>query len=268
MLHSRSAPLAQRKLCTSLALSLVGAALCGVHPVHAGRNHGVVAISPSHAPVRGQSPTPNRDVANMPASAGVLVGEPGLEPGTDDYVHVIAPGGTVVSGPLVARLSGDATLFSVPVSGAARGWYLVHWNVTSSDGHSLGGDDGSWWAFGHRGSTVRVTRMASLRLSSVIAGDGTLTASMNGMRTGLRTVTISRVPGSVYAARWTLQGVVDGAMNPRFSWDVRTDRTKRTVTLSGIVPRAGTYVLSVLFTVPTAKGTSLNEYTATVRVPA
>lgn len=266
MLHSHSAPRSRWAPRTLVAFTLAGAALCGVHPVRAGTNHGMVTYSPAHAPVRGQSPTPNRNATRMPATAGVLAGEPGLEPGAADYLRVIAPGGAVVSGPLAARGSGDATLFSVSVSGAARGWYMVHWNVTSGDGHPMGGDDGSWWTFGHRATTVGVARAATLRLSSVIAGGGTLTASMNGMRTGLRTVTVSHVPGSVYAARWTLQGEVDGAMNPRFSWDVTSNRAKKTATLSGIVPRAGTYVVSVFLTVPTATGTSLNEYTATVRI--
>ena len=254
---------------TVVALTLVGAALCGVPPVRAA---GTTIAVPSgvvmHAPVRGQSPTPNRNLTKMPTTAGVLAGEPGLGGDAGDYVRVIAPNGTTVSGSVTARESGDDTLLTTPVSGAAKGWYLVHWNVTSGDGHPMGGDDGAWWAFGYKATTVVVKKPVAVKMSAVVAGASPLTGTINGVRTGLRTITLSKVPGTVYAARWTLQGSVDGATNPQFSWDVSTNRTKKTATLSGIVPRTGTYSVSVLVTVPTATGSSLNEYVMTARVTA
>lgn len=255
---------------TAAVLTCVGAALCGATPVHGevmpgGPQPGVMV---EHAPVRGQSPTPNRNAAAMPASAGVLAGEPGLGGAEGDYVHVISPTGTVVSGEVSARESGDTTLLTAPLSGNARGWYLVHWNVVSSDGHPMGGDDGAWWAFGHRGSTVPVKKPTTIRLAPVTSGAPPLTGTMNGMRTGMRTITLSKVQGTVYAARWTLQGSLDGATNPQFSWDVSTNRAKKTATLSGIVPRTGTYTVSVLVKTTTTSGTTLTEYVMSTKVSA
>lgn len=253
---------------TVVALTLVGAALCVVPPATVRAGNTTPSQAVMHAPVRGQSPTPNRNLGRMPASAGVLAGEESLQPAEGDFLRVIAPGGAVVSGALDARESGDATLVSSPITGAARGWYLVHWNVTSGDGHAMGGDEGAWWSFGYRATTLSVKKMSSVNLAAVVPGGGTLSATINGLRTGIRTITVSRVSGTVYAARWTLKGVVDGATNPQFSWDVSTNKTKKTAALSGIVPRIGTYVVSVLVRTTTASGTSLTEYSTTVRVTA
>ena len=250
------------------ALTFVGAALCGVTPLPAGADGAPPSHLVMHAPLRGQSPVPNRNLARMPSSAGVLAGEESLAPADGDFLRVLAPNGAVVSGALDARESGDATLVSAPITGTARGWYLVHWNLTSGDGHAMGGEAGAWWAFGHRATTSSVKKTSSVNLAAVVPGGGTLSATINGLRTGIRTITVSKVPGTVYAARWTMKGVVDGATDPEFSWDVSTNRTKRTATLSGIVPRAGTYVVSVLVRTTTASGTSLTEYSTTVRVTA
>ena len=88
------------------------------------------------------------------------------------------------------------------------------------------------------------------------------------MRTGMRTITLSKVQGTVYAARWTLQGSLDGATNPQFSWDVSTNRAKKTATLSGIVPRTGDYTVSVLVKTTTTSGTTLTEYVMSTKVSA
>lgn len=59
---------------------------------------------------------------------------------------------------------------------------------------------------------------------------------------------------------------MDGTTNPQFSWDITNNTKKKTAALSGIIPRPGTYVVSVLVTVASAAGKSLTEYTAMVRV--
>lgn len=269
MRHSSAEGLSRSAPRTVVALTLVGAALCGMPPSHAA---GAARTVPSgfvmHAPVRSQSPTPNRNLTKMPSTADVLAGDLDLGGNSGDYIRVISPKGALVSGPLTARESGDDTLLTTPVSGAAKGWYLVHWNVVSGDGHPMGGDDGAWWSFGFKATTVAVKKPLAVKLAPVVTGTSPLTGTINGARTGLRTITLSKMPGTVHAARWTLQGSVDGVTNPQFSWDVSSNRKMKTAKLSGIVPRIGTYNVSVLVTVPTATGTSLNEYMMTVRVTA
>lgn len=274
MPHNRSMRLTGSVPRTAVVLTLVGAALCGAPfvsaqdvahrgtPRPAGRAGGGVVL---HAPVRGQSPTPNRNLTRMPAAAAVLAGEPDLQPTQGDFIRVIGPSGATVSGQLTAQESGDSTLVTTPVTGSAKGWYVVHWNLTSSDGHPMGGESGSWWAFGHRATTSVVKKPTVLRLSAAV-GTKQLNAALNGALTGMRTVTLSALPGTVYAARWTLQGSVDGTTNPQFSWDITNNTRKKTAALSGIIPRPGTYVVSVLVTVASAAGKSLTEYTAMVRV--
>lgn len=274
MPHNRSMRFTGSAPRTAAVLTLVSAALCGVPPVSArgsvhtdGRPDAVQRTGSvvTHAPVRGQSPTPNRNLTKMPTEVGVLAGEPGIEPASDDYIRVLAPSGATVSGGMSARESGDSTLVTTAVSGSAKGWYLVHWNVTSSDGHPMGGEQGAWWAFGNRGTTTVVKQPSSLRLTPAVAGKP-INAVINGTRTGLRTVTLTSLPGTVYAARWTLQGTVDGATNPQFSWDITNNARKKSAVVSGIIPRAGNYVVSVLITVTSSTGNSLIEYTARVKV--
>ena len=203
----------------------------------------------------------------MPISVGVLAGEPGLG-GSGDYIRVITPSGSVLNGPLGSRAVGDATLVSMNLNSPTRGWYLVHWNVLASDGHPMGGEEGAWWTFGVKATTATVKRATTVRFEPVVPGTPPFTGTVNGTRIGLRKLTLSRIPGIVNTAKVALKGAVDGSANPEFPWDVTTNQSQKSTTISGIFPRAGTYVVDVVLTIQVKNIFTRVEYAATVTISA
>ena len=213
-----------------------------------------VSVAPSfaspvvrHSTPRNFTPVPNSVVTTAPL-AGFLLGDGGLGNGPNDHIDVYDAAGIAHSGATSGRASGDFSLVSSPLSNMLKGWYAVHWNVESTDGHMAGGDDGDWWAFG---VGIKTTPLPSKKLR--LDGDvklpsipANLSGSINGLRTGTRKVSFMKSSATVLTVRIKLiESKVSTLVGAEFDWGVGVDKRMKTAYAIGAVPFPGRYRLTV-----------------------
>lgn len=218
---------------------------------------------PLHASARNFTPAANSVVAAAPI-AGILLGEEGLGNGPHDFIDVFDARGVTHSGGTSGRASGDLSIMSTPLSAMAKGWYAVHWNAESSDGHMAGGDDGSWWVFGIGTKTVttatkKLSFGVDVKMSPLPAS---LSATVNGLRTGSRKLTFAKTTAAVTTVRLTLmKSGVANLVGAQFDWAVGFDTKAKTSYALGALPFVGTYRMTVQGTVGSVTGVWRSEVT-------
>jgi methionine-rich copper-binding protein CopC len=229
---------------------------------------GVSSVASAHAPVRGTAPFANQNLKKAPTVVEVLAGESGLGSHPDDYISVFDASGTNHASPMTASAQGDFSRISASVSSMSNGWYGVHWNVMSEDGHPMGGDEGGWWAFGVNGKTTKTaTRRINLSNPSKPSGvPASVRTSLNGLRVGSRTMTATMKWGTMTSLKWI---VVDSPIaelkGATFSWSVSCAKRTRVCTAKGIIPFVATYRIEAQISAKTQQGrlTSVWSSTAT-----
>lgn len=203
-----------------------------------------------HAPVLGVDPAANTDVNKIPTSAAVLVGDTSLG-GPDDFLFTYDKAGINHAGAIQTSPVGDATKLTVPLSSMKTGWYASHWNVQSADGHMAGGDDGLWWAFGVKAKTPTAKSVKIKLRASVLVEPlpSSLTVSLNGRRTGMRTLTTSIASARVTSFRFLrTNDSPDSLRNASFTWPVSYNKKTKKYSSTGIIPFAGTYTVTAQIT--------------------
>ena len=219
-----------------------------------------------HAAARNFTPAPNTVVSGAPIAA-LLLGDEGVGNGTDDYVDVYDARGVEHSGPTTGRASGDLSLVSTPLATMSRGWYAVHWNVVSADGHMAGGDNGAWWVFGVNVKTVaaplrRIAFRADVALPTL---PPTLTTTLDGVRTGSRTLTFAKTSAVVTTVRWKLiRSSTARLVGAEFDWAVGSDRKTKSTYAIGAVPFPGVYRVTVQANVGSVTGVWRSELNVVV----
>ena len=203
-----------------------------------------------HAPVLGVAPAANTNSKITPFSAAVLIGEPNLG-GSQDYLLVLDAKGTNHAGSISTSAVVESTKLTVPLTTMKPGWYAAHWNVQSEDGHMAGGDDGSWWAFGVRAvspsaKTVKIKLRASVPVEPL---PSSLTVSLNGRRTGMRTLTASMANARVTSFRFIRNNESPESLRgASFSWPVTYNKKTELYSSTGVIPFAGSYTLTAQIT--------------------
>jgi methionine-rich copper-binding protein CopC len=203
-----------------------------------------------HAPVLGVAPAANTNSKITPFSAAVLIGEPNLG-GSQDYLLVLDAKGTNHAGSISTSAVVESTKLTVPLTTMKPGWYAAHWNVQSEDGHMAGGDDGSWWAFGVRAvspsaKTVKIKLRASVPVEPL---PSSLTVSLNGRRTGMRTLTASMANARVTSFRFIRNNESPESLRgASFSWPVTYNKKTKLYSSTGVIPFAGSYTLTAQIT--------------------
>jgi methionine-rich copper-binding protein CopC len=203
-----------------------------------------------HAPVLGVAPAANTNSKITPFSAAVLIGEPNLG-GSQDYLLVLDAKGTNHAGSISTSAVVESTKLTVPLTTMKPGWYAAHWNVQSEDGHMAGGDDGSWWAFGVRAvspsaKTVKIKLRASVPVEPL---PPSLTVSLNGRRTGMRTLTASMANARVTSFRFIRNNESPESLRgASFSWPVTYNKKTKLYSSTGIIRFAGSYTLTAQIT--------------------
>ena len=203
-----------------------------------------------HAPVLGVAPAANTNSKITPFSAAVLIGEPNLG-GSQDYLLVLDAKGTNHAGSISTSAVVESTKLTVPLTTLQPGWYAAHWNVQSEDGHMAGGDDGSWWAFGVRAvspsaKTVKIKLRASVPVEPL---PSSLTVSLNGRRTGMRTLTASMANARVTSFRFIRNNESPESLRgASFSWPVTYNKKTKLYSSTGVIPFAGSYTLTAQIT--------------------
>lgn len=221
-----------------------------------------VSVASAHAPLQGQSPSPNSNLKTAPTAVSLLAGEQGIGTAPTDYLTVLDGSGVNHANALAATTRENSTLISAPLNGMSKGWYGVHWNISSDDGHPMGGDSGAWWAFGVNGSTAKSPKVALVARNAMppVGTKATLPISVSGNRKGNQTITVVNKWGTLYSAKWTLNDPAHVSLNgAMFSWFSICKKTVATCTATGVLPFAGTYdlVLQVISTSKTGSNTSL-----------
>lgn len=203
-----------------------------------------------HAPVLGVAPAANTNSKITPFSAAVLIGEPNLG-GSQDYLLVLDAKGTNHASSISTSAVVESTKLTVPLTTMKPGWYAAHWNVQSEDGHMAGGDDGSWWAFGVRAvspsaKTVKIKLRASISVEPL---PSSLTVSLNGRRTGMRTLTASMANARVTSFRFIRNNESPESLRgASFSWPVTYNKKTKLYSSTGVIPFAGSYTLTAQIT--------------------
>ena len=203
-----------------------------------------------HAPVLGVAPAANTNSKITPSSAAVLIGEPNLG-GSQDFLLVLDAKGTNHAGSISTSAIVESTKLTVPLTTMKPGWYAAHWNVQSEDGHMAGGDDGSWWAFGVRAvspsaKTVKIKLRASVPVEPL---PSSLTVSLNGRRTGMRTLTASVANARVTSFRFISNNESPESLRgASFSWPVTYNKKTKLYGGTGVIPFAGSYTLTAQIT--------------------
>ena len=203
-----------------------------------------------HAPVLGVAPAANTNSKITPFSAAVLIGEPNLG-GSQDYLLVLDAKGTNHAGSISTSAVVESTKLTVPLTTMKPGWYAAHWNVQSEDGHMAGGDDGSWWAFGVKAKTPTAKSVKIKLRASVLVEPlpSSLTVSLNGRRTGMRTLTTFIASARVTSFRFLrTNDSPDSLRNASFTWPVSYNKKTKKYSSTGIIPFAGTYTVTAQIT--------------------
>ena len=203
-----------------------------------------------HAPVLGVAPSANTNSKTTPTSAAVLIGEPNLG-GSQDYLSVFDATGMNHAGSIATSAIAESTKLTVPLTTMKPGWYAAHWNVQSEDGHMAGGDDGSWWAFGVKAvspsaKTVKIKLRASVPVEPL---PSSLMVSLNGRRTGMRTLTALMTNARVTSFRFIRNNESPESLRgASFSWPVSYNKKTKLYSATGIIPFAGLYTLTAQIT--------------------
>jgi methionine-rich copper-binding protein CopC len=220
-----------------------------------------------HAPIQAAEPAPNSNLARAPARVAILMGDEGIGNGLQDYVRVFDSRGLPVAEPHKVEPRGSSTVLTAPVNVRRPGWYVVHWNVQSSDGHLAAGDSGGWWAFGYKGSTPRVATPTVLTLAPTDGTSRHLRATLNGRKTGVRSLTFAKFTGTIVSLRWKLiSKKVDATAEPTLEWNVRSNPRQGTAVATGIIPIIGTYRVNVVKRSRVGTTTRLVVHEATVTI--
>jgi methionine-rich copper-binding protein CopC len=229
---------------------------------------GISSVASAHAPVRGTAPVSNQNLKKAPTVVEVLAGEPGLGTHPDDFISVFDAAGVNFASSLTTSPQGDFTRVSAPVTSLKSGWYGVHWNVMSEDGHPMGGDEGAWWAFGVNGKTAKAaTRSITLSNASKPVGvPASLKTSLNGLRVGSRSLTATVKWGTITSVKWTvINSPIARLQGASFSWPVSCTKKSSVCTAKGIIPFVANYRVDVQISAKTKQGrlTSVWSTTAT-----
>lgn len=204
---------------------------------------GISTVS-AHATLQGQTPAANSNLKKAPASVSLLAGEQGIGSASSDYVAVFDGQGVNHAGSLSVTPRENSSLITTPVSSMSKGWYAVHWNVSSEDGHQMGGDTGAWWAFGVNGTTTKSSKLM-LVARNVMPPAGTkptMNASVSGNRKGNQTVTVVNKWGTVYSVKWVLNDPARESLNgATFTWFATCKKKTFTCTATGVLPFVGKY---------------------------
>lgn len=219
--------------------------------------------APSHASARNFTPAANSVVASAPV-AGLLLGDAGIGNGPRDFINVFDSQGIEHSGATSGRASGDLSIMSTTLSAMKKGWYAVHWNAESGDGHMAGGDDGSWWVFGVGTKTV-IAATKKLKFNVDVKTSAlpiSLSASVNGLRSGLRRLTFAKTSVAVAKVRLTLvKSGVRNLVGAEFDWAVGYDKKAKSSYAMGALPFVGTYQVTVQGVVGSVTGVWRSEVT-------
>ena len=227
---------------------------------------GISSVASAHAPVRGTAPVSNQNLKKAPTVVEVLAGEPGLGTHPDDFIAVFDAVGVNFASSITNSPQGDFSRISAPVSSLKSGWYGVHWNVMSEDGHPMGGDDGAWWAFGVNGKTTKAaTRTITLKNASMPAGVPTsLKTSLTGLRIGSRSLTTKVKWGTITSVKWTvINSPITQFVGATFSWPVSCVKKTRVCTAKGIIPFVANYRIDVQISAKTPQGRLTSVWSAT-----
>lgn len=233
--------------------------------VLAASTFGISTVAMAHAPLRGTSPLANQNLKKAPAVVELLAGEAGLGTNPDDFISVLDASGSNHASPLTTSAQGDFSRISAPVSSMNTGWYVVHWNVMSEDGHPMGGESGAWWAFGVNGKTAKAaTRKIALTNPSKPTGvPVSMSASLNGLRVGLRTFTATVKWGTITSVKWTvLNSPIAQYQGATFSWPVSCVKKTRVCTAKGIVPIVANYRIDAQISSKTKQGQLTSVWSA------
>ena len=230
---------------------------------------GVSSVASAHAPVRGTAPQANQNLKKAPIVVELLAGEAGLGTNPDDYINVFDAAGNNHAAALTSSAQGDFSRISAPVSSMTTGWYGVHWNVMSDDGHPMGGEAGGWWAFGVNGKTAKSpTRKISLANATKPSGvPSSFSTSVNGLRIGSRSLTTTLKWGTMTSMKWTVINTPIAQHNgATFTWSVSCVKKTRVCTAKGIIPFVANYRIDAQVSAKTKQGqlTSVWSTTATV----
>jgi methionine-rich copper-binding protein CopC len=231
---------------------------------------GISSVAMAHAPVRGTAPVSNQNLKKAPTVVEVLAGEPGLGTHPDDFIAVFDAAGVNFASSLTTSPQGDFSRISAPVSSLKSGWYGVHWNVMSEDGHPMGGDDGGWWAFGVNGKTAKAaTRSITLSNASKPVGvPASLRSSLNGLRVGSRSLTATVKWGTITSVKWTIvNSPIAQHKGATFTWPVSCVKKTRVCTAKGIVPFVANYRIDAQISAKTKQG-QLTSVWSTTATPA
>ena len=225
----------------------------------------MASVAMAHAPLRGTSPLANQNLKKAPVAVELLAGESGLGTNPDDYITVLDASGANHASILTTSAQGDFSRISAPVSSMNIGWYAVHWNVLSDDGHPMGGESGGWWAFGVNGKTVKAaTRKMVLTNPMKPSGVPTLmSASINGLRVGLRAFTAKVSWGTISSVKWTvMNSPIAQHQGATFSWPVSCVKKTRICTANGILPFVANYRVDVQISAKTKEGQLTSVWSA------
>ena len=207
-------------------------------------------IAPQHAPVLGAAPIANSNAKSAPVVAAVLIGDADLG-GPNDFLFTYDKTGVNHAGTIATSPVGDATKLEVPLSSMKTGWYASHWNVQSADGHMAGADDGLWWAFGVKGITrAAATKKISLSTPTPVASlPNKISASVNGVRVGTRTISVVLKTGTITSFKWQrLDEVPSTLIGASFPWAVSFQKKTKTFVSPGVIPFSGSYKLTAQIT--------------------
>lgn len=221
-----------------------------------------VSVVNAHAALQGQTPSANENLKSPPQMVSLLAGEQGIGTASSDYVSVLDASGANHASSLTTSARDNATVINAPVTSMSRGWYGVHWNIASEDGHPMGGDSGAWWAFGVNGATPKASA-ASLTVRNATpptGAKGSIIAKLNGARVGARTISTVNKWARVYSVKWVLADPVHESLNnATFIWFASCAKKTSTCVAKGVLPFAGTYQVTfqVITTTKTGSNTAL-----------
>ncbi len=225
-------------------------------------------VMPQHAPVLGEAPIANSNAKTTPRLAAVLIGDAGLG-GPNDFLYTYDKLGINHAGLIETSPISDATKLAVPLSAMKPGWYASHWNVQSADGHMAGGDDGLWWAFGVKGVTKAMPMKKVVLTTSTPTAPvpNNITASINGLRIGSRTLSVVLKTGTITSFKWQrLDATPATLVDATFSWQVSLKKKTKTYSSTGVIPFAGTYKVTAQITTVREGATYTALWTSSVRV--
>lgn len=225
-------------------------------------------VMPQHAPVLGEAPIANSNTRTTPRLAAVLIGDAGLG-GPNDFLYTYDRFGKSHSGIIETSAVGEATKLAVPLSAMKPGWYASHWNVQSADGHMAGGDNGLWWAFGVKGTTkaMPMKKVVLTTPTPTAPVPNNITASINGLRVGSRTLSVVLKTGIVTSFKWQrLDATPETLVDATFSWSVALKKKTKTYSSSGVIPFSGQYKVTAQITTDRDGASYTALWSTTVRI--